>query len=136
MVDETRPNHPFFIHATEGFSICRSDAARTIDTINLGRVLPWLMATAMDNTELGIDYALIVVGSIAVLAGLALLLMPPAVPIHLLGAFSALGGALLLVSGLVDHDSWDARVVALVALEIIAAIVVVVLVLTLHVLPM
>lgn len=95
------------------------------------------MATAMERTEVGIDYALIVVGTIAVLAGLALILTPPVMPVHLLGVFSALGGVLLLGSGLVNHnEGWNARVTLAVFLEIIAAIVVVVLVLTLHVLPM
>lgn len=95
------------------------------------------MATAMERTEVGIDYALIVVGTIAVLAGLALILTPPVMPVHLLGVFSALGGTLLLGSGLVNHnEGLNARVTLAVFLEIIAAIVVVVLVLTLHVLPM
>lgn len=95
------------------------------------------MATAMETTEVGIDYALIVVGTIAVIAGLALILMPPVIPIHLLGTFSALGGALLLGSGLINHDEgWGARTTLAVLLQIIAVVVVVVLVLTLHVLPM
>lgn len=95
------------------------------------------MATAMETTEVGIDYALIVVGSIAVIAGLALILQPPVIPIHLLGVFSALGGTLLLSAGLINHnEGWGVRTTLAVLLQIVTAVVVVVLVLTLHILPM
>lgn len=95
------------------------------------------MATSVSDAEHRFDQIMIGVGSLAVLSGLVLILTPPWVPIHLLGALTAVGGALLLGSGLLDRGSrWGARATLLVVIEVVAAIVAVSLILVLHVLPL
>lgn len=97
------------------------------------------MQTRTSDSEYRFDQIMMGVGSLAVIAGLILILTPPLVPIHLLGALTAVGGALLLGTGLLHRGEdrrWSARATLLVIIEIVAAVVAVGLVLVLHILPL
>lgn len=85
--------------------------------------------------EKSLDWLFVVLGLVGVVVGLALVIMAGLWPVPLLPAFVFLGGGLLLATGLLGVTGQNATAgMLLVALELLAAVIAVILVLALGIL--